>query len=300
MPLIRLDLQDIQAAIDQFHASWTPADTHVSTLPEEEKIRRLGYVPSGDEVELGEREQRSASNLTAVFATQPKWPPQHDLRNVGGNNFVTAIRDQGNCGSCVSFGVIAAIETRLKLVRGNPAYAINLSEADLFFCIGRRQDRRCDSGWWVEPALRSLQREGLVKELCYPYTDHDQDCAGRCQGAGSRRTILTGWRRYQTTASMKLWITTEGPLVACFSVYNDFFSYRSGIYKHVTGDFAGGHCVCVIGYDDVQQCWICKNSWAPGWGENGFFRIAYGEVGIDAEMWTVEGIEEDALAPREG
>src|SRR5206468_3305820 len=47
------------------------------------------------------------------------------------------------------------------------------------------------------------------------------------------------------------------------------------------------HCVSVVGYDDVAGCWICKNSWGPGWGDRGFFRIAYGEVGIDASMWGV-------------
>jgi C1A family cysteine protease len=73
-------------------------------------------------------------------------------------------------------------------------------------------------------------------------------------------------------------------------VYDDFFHYVSGVYHHTTGGVQGGHCVCVVGYDDTQSCWICKNSWGPAWGENGFFRIKYGDCGIDAEMWGVNGI----------
>jgi hypothetical protein len=46
----------------------------------------------------------------------------------------------------------------------------------------------------------------------------------------------------------------------------------------------------VVGYDDVAQCWICKNSWGAGWGDHGFVRIGYGECGLDAEMWAVESV----------
>lgn len=41
----------------------------------------------------------------------------------------------------------------------------------------------------------------------------------------------------------------------------------------------GGHAVEIIGYDDVAKAFIVKNSWGAGWGESGFFRIAYSEVG---------------------
>jgi C1A family cysteine protease len=84
----------------------------------------------------------------------------------------------------------------------------------------------------------------------------------------------------------------NGPVSACFVVYNDFFSYKSGVYTHVTGTVAGGHCISMVGYDDAAGCWICKNSWGTGWGENGFFRIAYGQCSI--ESWAV--VAPDAVA----
>ena len=40
----------------------------------------------------------------------------------------------------------------------------------------------------------------------------------------------------------------------------------------------------MIGYDDSKTCWIAKNSWGTGWGESGFFHIAYGECGIDSKV----------------
>jgi hypothetical protein len=85
-------------------------------------------------------------------------------------------------------------------------------------------------------------------------------------------------------ANMKQYISTYGAIEACLDVYQDFFSYSSGIYRHVTGGYAGGHCVCLIGYDDAAGCWIAKNSWGTGWGEAGYFRIAYGECRIETYL----------------
>jgi C1A family cysteine protease len=60
----------------------------------------------------------------------------------------------------------------------------------------------------------------------------------------------------------------------------------------VSGALAGGHCVTLIGYDDAQGCWIGKNSWGTGWGEAGFFKIAYGECGIETWLgpWAASGV----------
>jgi uncharacterized protein YdeI (BOF family) len=51
-----------------------------------------------------------------------------------------------------------------------------------------------------------------------------------------------------------------------------------------------GHALCVIGYDDTQQAWLCKNSWGTGWGMGGYCYIAYGQCGIDAQMWGINGL----------
>ena len=74
-----------------------------------------------------------------------------------------------------------------------------------------------------------------------------------------------------------------GSVETGFSVYEDFFSYSSGIYVHTYGGYAGGHAVKIIGWgtQDGTSYWICANSWGTGWGMNGFFNIAFNQCGIN-------------------
>ncbi len=189
----------------------------------------------------------------------------------------------------MAFGTIATAEGTLRRQRNNPILDVDYSEAQLFYCYARNDDRNCESGWDTESALDYFLNSGVADEACYPYIGMDQDCSNLCQNSLSRLTRISGWHILSSISDMKNWISTKGPLVACFTVYEDFYAYKQGIYSHVTGDEQGGHCVSVVGYNDIERYWICKNSWG-GFGEGGFFRIAYGECGIDSEMFAIDGI----------
>lgn len=47
-------------------------------------------------------------------------------------------------------------------------------------------------------------------------------------------------------------IFENGPVEAAFMVYEDFLVYKSGVYKHNTGNFLGGHAIKIIGWG-VEQ-----------------------------------------------
>ena len=81
----------------------------------------------------------------------------------------------------------------------------------------------------------------------------------------------------------------SGPVAVQFEVYEDFFGYPGGVYEHVTGLCQGEHSVTMLGWSDTDSCWICKNSWGPSWGENGWFRIKYGQCQIESggSYWLV-------------
>ncbi|EER06602.1 cathepsin b, putative [Perkinsus marinus ATCC 50983] len=73
---------------------------------------------------------------------------------------------------------------------------------------------------------------------------------------------------------------------ASFSVYEDFLAYKSGVYKHTSGEYLGGHAVKIIGWGEEsgQAYWIVVNSWNEDWGDHGLFKIALGNCGIDDNL----------------
>jgi len=63
---------------------------------------------------------------------------------------------------------------------------------------------------------------------------------------------------------------TNGPVEAQFTVYMDFYSYKGGVYKHVTGQALGGHAIKITGWGvDANNApyWKITNSWSDQWGE---------------------------------
>jgi len=296
-----LDLALLRTELEKSDADWQISYTSMTALDEDEREIRLGVPPTPgiDLKALEEGRAAAAAVAEGARADSVGAPTSFDLRNVGGINYATAVRDQGGCGSCVAFGVVATMEGVARFTRRAASLPIDLSEAQLFYCHGRNAGARCNTGWWPDQALNASRDTGITFEDYYPYTAGDQACSGLNADWPNRLAKVNTWQFLNSNpAAMKEYIATYGAITACLDVYQDFFSYGSGVYRHVTGNYAGGHCVCLIGYDDTQGCWIAKNSWGPGWGDGGHFRIAYGECRIESyQTCGVTGVSVRAWLP---
>jgi len=259
------DFSNIKNAILKNNADWIASETAISELTNQEKQLLLGAYHE-DYSDVNEKEVTSSFDLPGSF----------DWRDVDGTKWVTPITDQKNCGSCVAFGVIAALESVLQ-ISSNNIYEPDLSEANLFFCGGGS----CGRGWVPTTALEHLKTDGVPDEEGLPYINpQDIDCQDSSKDWRSRRVKISSYGSVGNP-QMKEYLITHGPLIVTFDVFEDFFYYQSGIYEHVWGTLQGGHCVAVVGYNDTDNYWICKNSWGPNWGENGYFKIKYRKCGLD-------------------
>ncbi|MGC3995052.1 MAG: C1 family peptidase [Propionicimonas sp.] len=294
-----LELSALRQVVRDEQLGWRPGATSHTGTSLLQARSRLGAVPPGGAAVLQLRERTAAAMVAedaagarAALAASPP-PAAFDWRDVDGASYISAVRDQAGCGSCVAFGTTAVLESMVRIAAKEPALHVDLSEAYAFFCLGPKHGAGAcpDGGWWPDDALTAM-KSGITDEANFPYTDADQAC-GRGSDWRTRLTKYSSWTRKTTLTSMKRYLATVGPMTACFTIYEDFYYfYTGGVYsyhKKTAGDVVGGHCVQIVGYDDAQHCWIAKNSWGTGWGEDGYFRIHYGSAGIDAEMWGIDG-----------
>jgi C1A family cysteine protease len=264
----------VASDIESEDLEWTAAQNELTALPPEVRQQYLGVIVTPEEMQQlrAETQMQAAaeSRAEALFGA----PTSFDWRNKNGQNYVTPVKNQGACGSCVSFCTCAVMESAARIKLGNPSYNIDLSEAFCQFCGGAS----C-SGWGLTSGLDFAKSTGVTDEACMPYQATNLNCANeRCSDWQNRLTKISSYAPHSTMAARKDAIATKGPLLAGMAVYSDFYAYSSGVYvKTSSAIFKGLHCVCVVGYDDTQQCWIVKNSWGAGWGDSGFVRIRYGQ-----------------------
>ncbi|MBA3262358.1 MAG: peptidase C1 [Thermoleophilaceae bacterium] len=282
-----MELYELRRALEEIGVEWEIANQPVDAST------RIGYLPSEGVEPLEQQETLARDLLDQSLGAAPPPVPAHDLRDVGGRSYVTPIRDQEQCLSCVAFAACAVVEGTLRVQEHGPDLEVDLSEACLYYCVAAGEGRTCfgeTGGWQPKKALAAIQADGVPDEACFPYTSGDQACSA-CSDWRSRATRITGMVKLESHPAMKEWVATRGPAIASMMVYEDFQAYGGGAaYRHVLGNEIGGHAVTIVGYDDPGGYWILKNSWGENWGEAGFGRIAYGECGIDSGMLGVDTV----------
>ncbi len=272
-----LSLEEIKAMVSEEGLGWQPGDNEIMKLSPVEQNKLLGLKVTDAEMAQMKMEtemQMSTEMAAFEFAAPFGGPRAWDWSNVSGKNYVSPVRNQGACGSCVSFGTSGAIEANMRIKAGDPATVVDLAEAYMQFCGGGS----CN-GWGLTSGLEYAKNDGVVDEACMPYQDHDMDCnTSRCANWADRLTRINAYTGHASFQARKDAIANIGPVVAGMAVYSDFFSYASGVY-HVasTASMRGYHCVYVIGYNDAEEYWLVQNSWGSNWGDNGRVKIGYGQ-----------------------
>jgi hypothetical protein len=224
------------------------------------------------------------ARVTPVVSAAP--PTHFEWTQKDGLNWMTSVKNQGGCGSCVAFAAVGALEGQLKIQANNSSWGIDLSEQHLFSCGGGT----CSGGWYISSALNYLQQYGTPDEACSPYQGGSGSCSNSCPDWQSRASKISSWSWVANNTSAIEAALINGPLVAGFTVYADFYyRYNGGVYHwdHVSQP-VGGHAIVIVGYDQPGQYWIVKNSWGPNWGEKGYFRIGFGEAGIENYVASIK------------
>ena len=292
--MAEFNISQLAAKISETKAGWTVRETPQFKLSDDEKRALLGNL-------IPEAIANPPASAARAADAAPAFAPAVDWRNRNGNH-VTSVKDQRRCGSCVSFCCTALVESMASIELGQ---LLDLSEADSHFCSSHGPT--C-GGWYHDQCLDQIQSRGVLPDGAFPYmsafanppvVDPNTNLwIPHCVNVPNRAAAvkITSHGSISGINERKNYLSNKGPCAASFDVYDDFYAYGGGVYKHTSGNYVGGHCVEVIGYSEAEQCWICKNSWGQSWGSAGFFKIAYGQCKIDVYPFgTATGVKLPAM-----
>lgn len=216
-------------------------------------------------------------------------PTSFDWRSYNGHSYIGAVRNQGDCGSCYSFGASAAAEVAYNFANGLfDANAVDFSESFIIWCLARLSSYGdhfygCDGADYEYSELDALVQEGTILESAFPYRTSDP---GSCAHYGDPRVTFAGWHRIECNNinAIKTAIMTYGAVDVAVYAGDDFQAYSGGIYEDGNKTCSGtptcayadtNHAVALVGWNDAEGVWILRNSWGASWGENGYMRIKY-------------------------
>jgi parallel beta-helix repeat protein len=235
-------------------------------------------------------------------STRSQIPPSFDWRDYQGHDWMTPVKDQGGCGSCWAFGAVGLFEAMHNIWRSDPELDLDLSEeylvSDCYFpgnCCGGSH----------ETALKFICIDGIPDEECLPYVDDtgctcggyscDENCEHRtdrsCSDAAcsdkcsdwQNRLIKIDSAKYLASGQLNTreYVAEKGPLVSAMGMGLGVGYWDGDIYR-CTDDNRTNHVVVIVGYDDAGGYWIIRNSYGVGFGDNGYFKLGYGECGIES------------------
>jgi C1A family cysteine protease len=218
-----------------------------------------------------------------------KLPTSVDLRST-----CSRIEDQGNLGSCTANALAGAVEF---LENKNRTTFFDASR--LFIYYNERVLEGTvsyDSGAMLRDGIKTLNKQGFCTEPLWPYliSKFKLKPNNACYTDAAKRKIST-YQRVVGLSAMKNCLASGYPFVFGFAVYDSFESDEVANTGTVPmpgpgESLLGGHAVLAVGYDDVAQRILVRNSWGTNWGTSGYFTLPYNyinDTNLADDMWMI-------------
>jgi len=266
--IFKANLKEIKAHNNAGH-SYKKGINQFSDLTKAEfKSQALGYIPLASPKSTEPAVKRSPRDL----------PESVDWREKGA---ITAVKNQGQCGSCWAFATTEMIESYAAISTGTlptlSTQQVTSCTPNTMHCGGVGGCR----GSIPQLAYSYIQLFGHSTEEDYPYVSGSTTNTEDCMYDVSNTSPQIGIRGYNTYYNDP-WATMEhlandGPVAVSVDA-GPWHSYSSGVFDGCSYDQNIGlnHVVQMVGYgtDPTEgDYWLVRNSWGTSWGEDGYIRL---------------------------
>jgi len=235
-----------------------------------ERLGMKGYKPT----------QIAGVPVAAPSTVAP--PTSFDWRKQGG---ITAVKDQGQCGSCWAFSCTESIES-VYIIKGGKKNQLPLAPQQIVDCD--KNDGGCNGGDLPTCYQYVKSVNGLELETAYPYHARNQNCQAQ---PGLEQDPIKGFQyvipQGGSETTMAAYVAANSP-VSIIVDASSWSSYHSGVLSSKQCGHDLDHAVQAVGYNgpDTTGYWIVRNSWGADWGEAGFIRLQFGAntCGMESEV----------------
>jgi len=202
-------------------------------------------------------------------------PAAWDWRTKGA---VTAIKNQGQCGSSPYFSAIVSVEGCHFISTGS---LLGLSEEQVLDCSGNFGNQGCDGGEMYSSLQYIMHQGGVDSELCYPYVAYQGE-GGNCSYKGSCCASKVNTYFNVTTGdeqALKAAVYKVPAGSAMDASLQSFEFYAGGVYSDPECSSSQiDHGIGIVGYghNDTANMdfWVMKNTWGTDWGVEGYMYLA--------------------------
>ena len=219
---------------------------------------------------------------TAEYEAIPLAAPEYELKALPLFVNITSPTpgDQGGEGSCVAWGTTyAGRSIDWYITKKNTSYSESTNIFSPEYVYNQiKATSSCSSGAYVKSGLDLLKSQGVCTWASMPYTDVSCSTMPEdWQKAEAANYKISSYNRVTiTTNTIKTYLASNKPVIVAGPVNYAFVHLvRDQVLGKFTGNSLGGHCYCLVGYDNAKNAFKFQNSWGPNWSSQGFGWISY-------------------------